>query len=210
MDSAAEVPRHEFDLSGGVLCLDFANTVSGRAAPADAVDHLQSFADVVSFAQQSKLISRSEADGLQEEADARPDAAERVLRQAIALRESIFRVFAGLAGDRPVRPGDIRRLQQAALDALGHRRLAPADGNYHWVWGAEEKKQLERIWWPIAESATDLLTSADLRRVRQCELATCAWLFLDRSRNRSRRWCDMKVCGNREKARRHYKRAHSS
>jgi predicted RNA-binding Zn ribbon-like protein len=60
--------------------------------------------------------------------------------------------------------------------------------------------------WPIASSAADLLTSERLKKVRLCEAKTCTWLFLDESRNHSRRWCDMKVCGNREKARRHYQR----
>lgn len=65
---------------------------------------------------------------------------------------------------------------------------------------------LERILWPIAQSAAELLTSSELGTVRLCEAPDCAWLFLDQSCNRSRRWSDMKVCGNRQKARRHYQR----
>ena len=60
--------------------------------------------------------------------------------------------------------------------------------------------------WRLAVDASDLLTSTDLDRVRECSGDTCSWLFLDRSRNRSRRWCDMADCGNRAKARRHYSR----
>jgi predicted RNA-binding Zn ribbon-like protein len=62
--------------------------------------------------------------------------------------------------------------------------------------------------WPIAQSAADLMTSDKRNSVRQCGADDCAWLFLDESRNHSRRWCDMKTCGNRQKARRHYASKH--
>lgn len=64
--------------------------------------------------------------------------------------------------------------------------------------------------WPVARSAAELLTSPDAQRVRECALRSCSWLFVDRSRNRRRRWCDMKTCGNRAKARRHYRRKQKS
>ena len=60
--------------------------------------------------------------------------------------------------------------------------------------------------WPIARSAAHLLTSAELTRVRECDGTSCNWLFFDRSRGGSRRWCSMESCGNRAKARRHYRR----
>jgi len=69
---------------------------------------------------------------------------------------------------------------------------------------------LEAILWPIAGSAGELLTSDDLGRVRQCGGKTCRWMFVDRSKNRSRRWCDLKVCGNRTKARKLYRRKKGS
>jgi predicted RNA-binding Zn ribbon-like protein len=63
---------------------------------------------------------------------------------------------------------------------------------------------------PVVRAAADLATSAELSRIRECGSDTCFWLFLDRSKNGTRRWCDMKVCGNRAKARRHYQRGKSS
>jgi predicted RNA-binding Zn ribbon-like protein len=59
---------------------------------------------------------------------------------------------------------------------------------------------------PIVRAAAELLTSDDRARIRECGSETCFWLFMDHSKNGTRRWCDMKVCGNREKARRHYRR----
>jgi predicted RNA-binding Zn ribbon-like protein len=74
------------------------------------------------------------------------------------------------------------------------------------VFVEHDSPDLDRVLWPAVVSAAELLTSDDLGRVRECASERCAWLFLDRSKNQSRRWCDMTVCGNRSKARRHYSR----
>jgi predicted RNA-binding Zn ribbon-like protein len=84
--------------------------------------------------------------------------------------------------------------------------VARVNGGYRWVWQNEGKSLPEYVLWPIAQAATELLTSEELKLVRWCEAPDCQWLFLDHSRNRSRRWCDMASCGNRAKARRHYQR----
>ncbi|HEX6938971.1 MAG TPA: CGNR zinc finger domain-containing protein [Longimicrobiales bacterium] len=78
----------------------------------------------------------------------------------------------------------------------------PGDaGALRWAWrGAGE--ELEFPLWPVIRSAADLLASGDSRRIRVCAGPDCGWLFVDRSRNGMRRWCDMKLCGTREKARR--------
>ena len=77
---------------------------------------------------------------------------------------------------------------------------------YRWEWQTNEDSVFDVLWWPVAQAAADLLISDELKLVRWCEAPDCEWLFLDRSRNRSRRWCDMTSCGNRAKARRHYER----
>jgi predicted RNA-binding Zn ribbon-like protein len=93
---------------------------------------------------------------------------------------------------------------------MQHARLIPgANGALAWDW-EDEGGSADLMLWPIARSAADVLTSPrELARVRQCPGAGCGWVFLDETKNRSRRWCDMDVCGNRAKARRHYARAHA-
>jgi predicted RNA-binding Zn ribbon-like protein len=200
---------YQFDLSGGILCLDFANTVSRRKDPRGSIDHLTSYGDLTGFFEQSKLLSHQRASELQAQARRNRSAAERVLRKAITLRERLFSAFSAIAAGNPAELDDLRSLEEAALEALKHRELAPVKGGYRWKWNDDGHRALDWILWPIAQSAADLLTSEELPAVRECEAPTCAWLFLDRSRNRSRRWCDMTVCGNRQKARRHYQRTHS-
>ena len=200
--------EYEFDLSGGVRCLDFANTVSRRKLPQRSTDHVNSYDDLVAFAEQSKVLSPRQAGDLRVHARRHSAEAQNALQRAIAYRESLYRAFSALAQGKAVTPDDLEQINDIAVEALAHRRLARTQDGYRWEWERNPKNMLDRILWPIAQSAAELLTSSQLDTVRMCEAPDCAWLFLDQSRNRSRRWCDMKVCGNRQKARRHYQRTH--
>jgi len=198
--------HRSFDLSGGNLSLDFANTLSGRKNPGKKRDDLTEFGDLVMFAKQAHLISPRFARELLATGMVRGAKAARVLRTAIALREAIYRVFSAIAGCRPVNSRDVKLLEDFAGQAMRHRQLMAAGQSYRWEWKRAKEEAGAYLLWPIAQSATDLLTSLKLSAVRECGADDCAWLFLDESRNHSRRWCDMKVCGNRQKARRHYQR----
>jgi predicted RNA-binding Zn ribbon-like protein len=200
---------YQFDLSGGALCLDFANTVSHRHVPQRRAEHLDSYADLIAFAQQSKLLSPKLVASLRARARRDPAGARSAFRKSIVLRESLYRIFAAIAEKKHVPPADLQRINDFALVALQHRKLARSDGDYRWEWQSDGGGLLDRILWPIAKSAAELLTSEDRAAIRECRAPDCEWLFLDHSRNRSRRWCDMKSCGNRQKARRHYQRAHA-
>jgi predicted RNA-binding Zn ribbon-like protein len=197
----------KFDLSGGALCLDFANTVLRRNQPGRTRDELESFARLVSFARQTKLLVPARAELLRNRAPSSSPALRHVMLSAVTLREAVYRVFSAIAGGRPVASEDLKVLEEFALDALAQRRLVPSRrGGYVWQWKPEEVQLPEQIIGPIALSAVQLLTSDKVAAVRECAADDCAWLFLDESRNRTRRWCDMKVCGNRQKARRYYER----
>ena len=208
MDSPDVAPEYEFDLSGGVLCLDFANTVSRRKVPRLAIDHVNSYDDLVAFAEQSKVLTPEWASELRAHVRLHRREAPYFLRGALAYRESLYRTFSALAHRKAVPPDDLELINDVVIGALTHRRLVRVEDGYRWQWEWDDKTMLDLILWLIAQSATELLTSSQLSTVRMCEAPDCAWLFLDQSRNRSRRWCDMKVCGNRQKARRHYQRAH--
>ncbi|MBN1859137.1 CGNR zinc finger domain-containing protein [Candidatus Bipolaricaulota bacterium] len=80
-----------------------------------------------------------------------------------------------------------------------------SEERFQWGW-SDAEDQLEWPVWILARSAADLLTSDERDRVRRCAGPDCGWLFVDISRNHSRRWCDMADCGNRAKARRSYAR----
>lgn len=205
---AQAVEQAGFDLSGGRLCLDFANTVDGRLR--DVLrDRLGSYADLVSWAEQAGAIDGETAVALRREAGEHPEKAKAALAAARTLREALFELFAAVA--RGLSPPDesLVELNEALPAALSALRVAEAEDAFEWRWALEDRG-LDRMLRPVIRDAAELLTSAELARVRECESDTCAWLFLDSSRNRSRRWCDMSVCGNREKARRHYQRQKGS
>ncbi len=193
-----------FDLSGGRLCLDFANTLSKRLT-SHPRELLASYGDLVAWSRQAGLVTEREAGVLIREAKRRRADAAAVLERGVALREAIYRIFSAVAGECPAGRGDLATLNAALAEVLPLLGIVPKGDGFGWGWTGDGQR-LDRMLWPVTRSAADLLTSAERAAVRECDAQTCAWLFMDRSRNRSRRWCDMKACGNRAKARRHYER----
>jgi len=197
--SDSATPAWVFDLDGGVLCLNFVNTLSSSSG-----EHLGSYADLVEFAHQSALLTRSEADRLHALVARQPKAGANVLQRAKRLRQALFGIFTAVAAQESPSARDLEVLNAELATSLTHARLEPADGEFRWGWSGDG---LERVMWPIVRSAADVLASETQRRaVRECGAGDCRWLFLDTSKNRSRQWCSMQSCGNREKARRHYQR----
>jgi predicted RNA-binding Zn ribbon-like protein len=196
--------QHTFDLSGGHPALDLVNTLSGRLNPSPRED-LRDYADLLAWSEASGLLTAAEADALRSEAAAHPAAAQAALAQARALREALFGLFSASLDERAPDPADQATLNDALGAALSQLELVPRNGGFDWAWRLESL-HLRRPIWAVARAAAELLTSDDLDRVRLCAESHCAWLFYDSSRNRSRQWCDMKICGNRVKARRHYAR----
>jgi predicted RNA-binding Zn ribbon-like protein len=194
------VPDHEIELSGGALALDYANTVGGtHVSPTH--DHLRSYGDITRFAVLAGSLEPSVAKRLMQRAEQDPRRAEAVYELGIALRESIWAVFSALASGESPRDGDLALIGDAAAAGAARSRLVYDKDGVGWSLPSDSD-DLERPLWDIARSAADLLTSGEHDRIKECASTTCEWVFLDRSRNRSRRWCDMSDCGNRAKARR--------
>lgn len=201
--SSSDRPVEALELIGGELCLDFTNTVGGSRE--NPKERLHDYSDLVRWAAHAGAIGAEEADELLTRGAERPDAAEGVFARALELREAIYRIFDRIARGQAPAAADLERLNAELEPALGRLRVAPApDGGFDLRFADEPI--LERVLWPLARSAAELLVSDDLGRVKQCGGDDCAWIFLDQSKNRSRRWCDMADCGNRAKARRHYRR----
>ena len=197
-------PDHDIELSGGALALDFANTIGGtHVAPTH--DHLRSYGDIARFAVLAGAIPPSVAKRLTQRAERERARSEAVYELGIALRESIWAVFSALAsGDSP-RDADLALIGDAAAAGTARSRLVYDKDGVGWSLPSDSD-ELERPLWDIARSAADLLTSGEHDRIKECASTTCEWVFLDRSRNRSRRWCDMSDCGNRAKARRFHEK----
>ncbi|HEU5055742.1 MAG TPA: ABATE domain-containing protein [Kofleriaceae bacterium] len=187
----------EFDRCAGHLALDFANTVSDRVSDSP-IERLATFQDLLAFATQCELVSAAEAQRLAARARRAPADAETVLERARALRDALYDLAAAIAEERAP-PAAARAELNKAVARL------EIDDDWHWAWGCSPGG-LDVMLGPITVAAAELLTGAMRERIRMCASDTCAWVFLDTSKNHSRRWCDMKQCGNRAKARRFHAR----
>ena len=195
---------HALPLLGGTLCLDFANTLEWRGT-ARRRDRLGDYAALLAWAEHAGAVAAEAAAWLRACADWAPGSAEDALERARSLREAVFRVVSAFAAGEAPGAGDLEALNETLFALVSRSRLeATADG-FARAWSGEADA-LERVLWPIAWSAYELLSGPEVGRLRVCANEDCHWLFLDRSKNRSRRWCAMWNCGNVEKARRHRRR----
>jgi predicted RNA-binding Zn ribbon-like protein len=204
------------NLIAGTLGLDFVNTVDPRHEPGRR-EYLDSYQALTAWGQHAGTISADTEAGLSEAAAADPAEADRVLRRAVRLREALYEIFTRAASGQEPSAADLDVLQAELTGALAHIRLthirlgaAGSGPGFGWSW-EEAGPRLDQVLWGVSWSAADLLVQGPLERIRECPGdETCGWLFLDVTKNASRRWCDMRACGNRAKARRHYARVQAA
>ena len=162
---------------------------------------METYSDLLRFAEQAQVLTAVQAASLSR-AGKGGDAAGK-LAASIEVREMLARIFYAVARGERVEERDLRGFNERLREVSRHRVLAGEAGEFAWRWERLDK-DLNALVWPIVHAAADLLASPNIQSVRECGNETCRWLFLDTSKNRSRRWCDMKTCGNRIKARRYY------
>jgi predicted RNA-binding Zn ribbon-like protein len=199
-----------FQLFAGHPVLDLVNTRDNRFIAEGPIERLGSYEDLLAFVRQSELLNGRRIGALTRQG--RSSGGVEALRGARELREALAAVFYGALGPaRKPSPQVIKTLERHFLDAGRHQELVwqrqSADPDMssraRWDWGRFETS-LELPVWVLAQSAASLLTSSVIDHVHMCTSETCRWLFLDSSKNHSRRWCNMKICGNRMKVRRWY------
>jgi predicted RNA-binding Zn ribbon-like protein len=202
----------KFQLLADHPALDFVNTLDDRFLASGTIEMLHSYDDLLAFAQQSGLLDAASIEALR--AKASDAVGKRVLDSALRVREALACVFYGsLSGPGKDASNALEVLQRQYSVALKHQRLAPQSGSSKlrrmagaaWAWKSPQPR-LELPVWLITQSAVGLLTSRAMEHVHACASERCRWLFLDTSKNHSRRWCDMTLCGNRMKARRFHAR----
>jgi len=193
-----------FDLTAGCLCLDFANTLDKRLS-GHPEDKLCGYGEFVAFGRQTGVLSLAEARELHKVGRKDTGEASRVFRRAVELRELVFRIMSAVASGGLVSAEDAKELNDALREHSAATLVAPMRGQAAWRW-IEKSVGAGRLLGRIVRSAVDVLSTEDILRVRRCAAETCCWLFLDRSRSHNRRWCEMKTCGSRQKAKAYYQR----
>ena len=188
------------ELVGGELCLHFANTINSRLYPEH--DYFMHYLDLVAWANRVQILSPAQASRLQKQARENTQEAENVLQSARAFRELLYRLFSKIIKAEEPNKKDLEAFTGAYGQAVSHGQLTKQDRHFSIRWKVDET--LEALLWPILHSAGELLLSEELSHVKECP--GCGWLFLDTSKNQSRRWCSMNTCGARDKMRRYHKR----
>ena len=205
-----------FDLSGGHPGLDLVNSLDNRFRADGPNENLVHYSDLLRFLGEVGLLDPQRITLLNKIAS--EQSAEQVLREVRELREATAEVFYAAMDARTPAHADIETLERHFREASQHRELywnpsgkgpaaaAAADhdtpANLAWQWRRNTETDPNLPLWLLSQSVSDILLSPDAARVRTCAVDTCRWLFLDTSKNHTRRWCNMKVCGNRMKARR--------
>jgi predicted RNA-binding Zn ribbon-like protein len=201
VDMEQEVTRLPTRL-GGRLCVDFVNTVDPRDPPGH--DYLPDYMTLIDWAAATEAIDRDVIDRAGAAACVAMESAVEAHREAISLRETLYRVLRASAERRPPDEADAGELCVATADLQQRRLLRTAGTRWHWVWSTDDSVRMPN--WIILADAVDLLTGIDQAHLRTCAGDGCGWLFVDSSKNHSRRWCSMRGCGNRSKTQRHYQR----
>ena len=179
--------------------LAFVNTLSSRPTSAP-VERLDSYESLVVWAREQHLVSAAAAERLAAEARRHPHHAVAVLARAKDFREALNGLVSAIDAGKQPSADVLKTIGDCLAGAYANGRLVPHDGALQWVASAED--DLERVLWEIGRAAGRLVVSPRLARVRACAASDCGWWFVDDTKNRSRRWCEMTLCGNREKLRR--------
>jgi predicted RNA-binding Zn ribbon-like protein len=191
---------------GERLCMDFINTVSWRESAEKRRNWFTSYAKLIDWSVHAEVLTAQQAQDLLVEAGENPSQAEEVLKQAIEMREVMYRIFKSISKKTSPDEQDLACFNEYVSHFYRSLQVIHEKDQYMLEFRQPEKN-LDTMLPPILQSAVNLLvTKTELERVKQCEGDPCGWLFFDTSRNRSRRWCSMADCGNRAKVRRFYQK----
>lgn len=183
-----------FVLIGGLPCLDFVNT----AANGGRAEVLPDFQDLLDWLSQTRLIPHEQITEMGRRWSGRPEA-ERAYRKALAFRKQLRELLHEFLAGRGAPEAAITAINDLLIQRRGHPELTGTTGGFvqkfHWRFDLPCQLLV-----PIAESAVDLLCNRELSRLKRCANPACGLFFYEIARNRRRRWCSMKTCGNRMKS----------
>ena len=188
-----------FELVGGHPTLDLVNTLDWRFRETGSQELLLSYDDLLRFTNQSGILTAKQIRQMVRNGNDR--AAADAVVACRELREAAAEIFYAVVDDRTPAASQIKIVERCFKEARERQRLEWSGSHLIWEWPASEYGP-DLPFWILSISTARLLLSDDMRLLRACEKPDCRWLFLDTSKNHTRRWCDMKICGNRMKARR--------
>ena len=196
---SSPVEDRPFELIAGHPSLDLVNTLDWRFRDNGPEELLASYDDLLRFSAQSGLLSGKQIRAILREST--QAAAANAIVSCRELREAAAEIFYAAVDSRTPPGSQIKIIERCFKQARERQRLTWSGSRLEWDWPASECGPDLPVWM-LSLSTARLMLSDQMRLLRACEKPDCRWLFLDTSKNHTRRWCDMKICGNRMKARR--------
>ena len=188
------------DFIGGLSCLNFTNTAGGHTKIRE-VERIPTYSDVISWALYAELLSPLEARAISALMKAKPKDALNRVRELQAFREALHRLVTAVAHKEQPQRADFTRVRSTISKSLATAEMKPGDAEF--VWSADAGTLgLSTVIARVALSAHHMLTREKPSQLRQCEI--CTWLFIDRTKNQTRRFCRQDACGAKSRADRFY------
>jgi len=207
MQRRAKLNTAPFQLVAGHPVLDLVNTLDWRFRAAGSEEFLNRYADLLRFSEQSGLLTSLEVRKL---ATGDLIRKKRILSSTKKLRECLASILYAIAAGQAPQIEDVRTLSTFARTVRETEDLEWCVSRLQWKANKHRTNALDTPFRKLVSVALNILTSEALNKLSACSNPECRWLFLDGSKNKGRRWCDMKLCGNRIKARRYRGRQHAA
>lgn len=180
---------------GGALALDFCNSTTGRGTDS-FVEHLFDYEDLLRWSVAHGVLGAGAAATLN--GRLAPGERAAAFARAVAVRGLLNLIFDAVARRERVGRPALAELSALALGAWQTAGLEPVGTGYAWRFAPADDRA-DGLVGPIVRSAVEVLTARDLTRLKACPGQACGWVFLDQTKNASRVWCEMEVCGTRAK-----------
>ncbi|QMU29097.1 CGNR zinc finger domain-containing protein [Adhaeribacter radiodurans] len=187
---------------GGVLCLDFINTIRNRKVTS-LHNYLATYQNFIIWCSRIQQWPEEWLNNLYTYSQEQPAKAKVALHNILATRENMYAIFSAIAAEAIPDAGEIAIFNQHLTTALSQVALTFENTQYT-VLVRMQENDLERPLKTILYSAYQTLTQTDRKKIKEC--AECGWLFLDTTKNGKRQWCNPGYCGSTSKARRYYHR----
>jgi predicted RNA-binding Zn ribbon-like protein len=181
--------------------INFTNTIDwrGREPPSD---YLNDYTDLIDWGSHAGILNEKQVTELKKKAEESPEKAAKAFKEAIRFREASYRILNQISSGQDIDPVDREILDHETRTMLSRLSLNLESKQLE----LQGELKLDSLLMILVKDLVELFTSDELPRVKRCSSDECGWLFVDTSKNNSRKWCQMRACGNREKARRFYKR----
>ena len=189
-------------LDGGCHSLNFINTIHSRTEE-QAFDYLKSYYDLLDWCSKVRLLPNGRINRLKNAVQKNETKAESILKQIKGKREVLHQVFSSLINKKKIDSTAEDEFNESLSNALSNLAFKFEKGKINLGWQENGIDLFEPIW-IIFKDAFDILNSIQLNRIKECR--SCGWLFLDKSKNNSRAWCNMQTCGSIDKSKRYYRK----